>query len=233
MGLKNYFVLDGKSSADFNTYISKSNVFDGAEPDITTIVVPGRDGELTYSSGRHNAITTEIEAYIPRDMQDTIDGLRDWLSTKRSFARYEEALHPDEYRLARFSGAFTVSVSDRVGASLLLPFTFQPQRYLKSGEYPTTFTASGSMYNPTLHDAKPFIRAYGTGTLTIGDYSLTIDTADEYTDIDCELMDCYKDTTNCNDNVTLDDFPVLVSGSNTITIDGLTSVIITPRWYKL
>lgn len=231
--IRNYFCLNGKSSKDFNCYIAKSRAFDGAEPDIESIEIPGRNGELTYSNHRYKAFKDEIEAYIPRNMQATIEGLRAWLSSNTAFVRYEEALHPDEYRLARFSGAFTVSESDHKGAALALPFTFQPERYLKSGENKSVFAQGGSIYNPTAFKAKPLIRLYGTGTLTLNGVTLTVTSANEYTDVDCSLMDCYKGATNCNNNVTLSDFPTLSPGDNVLTFTGFTSVEITPRWYIL
>lgn len=231
--IRNYFVLDGKSSTDFNTYIAKSHAFDGVAPDIESITVPGRDGELTYSNKRYSVFEDEIEAYIPRKMMDTIDGLRAWLSSKTGYVRYEESIHPDEYRLARFSGAFEVSESDHKGAALTLPFTFQPQRWLKTGENTIEFTANGSLFNPTLFAAKPLIRAYGTGSMTVNGYTVTVNSASGYTDIDCEIMDCYKGSTNCNGNVTLNNFPVLSPGNNTITFTGFTRIEIKPRWYTI
>lgn len=231
--IRNYFVLDGKSSTDFNTYIAKSHAFDGVAPDIESLTVPGRDGELTYSNKRYSVFEDEIEAYIPRNMLETIDGLRAWLSSKTGYVRYEEAIHPDEYRLARFSGALTISESDHKGAAFTLPFTFQPQRWLKTGENTIEFTANDSLFNPTLFAAKPLIRAYGTGSMTVNGYTVTVNSASGYTDIDCEIMDCYKGSTNCNGNVTLNNFPVLSPGNNTITITGFTSIEIKPRWYTI
>lgn len=231
--MRNHFVLDGKPSTDFNTYIAKSRAFDGVEPDIESVVIPGRNGELTYSNHRYQVFEDEIEAYIPRDMMKYIDGLRDWLSSKMGYVRYEEAIHPNEYRMARFSGAFSVSESDHKGAAITLPFTFQPQRWLKTGENTIEFTANGSLFNPTLFAAKPLIRAYGTGSMTVNGYTVTVNSASGYTDIDCEIMDCYKGSTNCNGNVTLNNFPVLSPGTNTITFTGFTSIEIKPRWYTI
>jgi phage-related protein len=233
--IRNYFILNGKSSTDFNCYIAKSRAFDGAEPDVESIEIPGRNGELTYSNNRFKPFTDEIEAYIPRNMQETIDGLRAWLSNNKSFVRYEEVLHPDEFRLARFSGAFEVSESDHKGAALTLPFTFQPQRFLKSGDNVNVLTSNGSLFNPTYYDAKPLIRAYGTGSFTVNDITVTITSADEYTDIDCEIMDAYKGATNCNGNIQTTDnkFPAFRSGQNDISMTGITRLEITPRWWTV
>lgn len=89
--------------------------------------------------------------------------------------------------------------------------------------------------NPTLFDAKPLLRVYGTGTLGIASSTITISSADVYTDIDCELMDCYKGSANKNAYVSFssNDFPVLKPGSTGFTFSGITQVDITPRWFSV
>lgn len=102
---------------------------------------------------------------------------------------------------------------------------------------PIEFTAAGSIFNDYLQEAKPLIRAYGTGSFTIGDCTVTINSANVYTDIDSDLEECYKDnlSTNCNGNVTLTSgtFPTLPSGENDISMSGITKLIIYPRWWIL
>ena len=144
-------------------------------------------------------------------------------------------MHPEEYRMARFIGGFVVSESDRVSAALTLNFDCMPQRWLLSGDMPQTYTANGSIHNPTMFASKPLIRAYGTGTFTINGVTVSITAANQYTDIDCELMDCFKGSTNCNSNVVLTngEFPTIAPGTNSITKSGITSLVITPRWWTL
>ena len=98
------------------------------------------------------------------------------------------------------------------------------------------YTQSTGMENPTPFASEPLIRAYGTGSFVMDGVTVTITTASTYTDIDCEMMDCYKGSTNCNANVTFStyDFPKLQPGVNTITLNtGITGVEMTPRWWKL
>lgn len=53
--------------------------------------------------------------------------------------------------------------------------------------------------------------------------------------IDCEIMDCYSNTTNRNTEVTFNkSFPELSPGNNLISYTGgITSVEVTPRWWTL
>lgn len=88
--------------------------------------------------------------------------------------------------------------------------------------------------NPTLFDSQPLMRVYGEGTLGINSQSVTITQADVYTDIDCEMMDCFKGTANKNMYVQFTDhnFPVFKPGVNDLSLGtGITKVEVTPRWW--
>ena len=114
-------------------------------------------------------------------------------------------------------------------------FDCDPRKFLKEGEKKREYTASGSLKNPTRFEALPLMRVYGTGTVTIGSVAVTINTANVYTDIDCELQEAYKGSTNCNGNITLGsgEFPKLKEGTNNIYLSGVSKVELTPRWWTI
>ena len=233
---RNYFVFDGKSSAEFNAWIATSNAFDGAEHDEEVVEIPGRNGALVFSNGRYKNFAAEVACYIPRSMQVNVDGLRAFLSRKYGYHRYEEAIKPDEFRMARFIGPFSISAADRVGAAFTLSFDMKPQRFLKTGEIPVTYTAAGEIYNVTEYDANPLIRCYGTGgTVTVGGIRVTVTGCSAYVDLDCELMEAYEGTANRNGTTTLldGDFPVLKPGGNAVSFTGWSRVEIVPRWWRI
>ena len=120
-------------------------------------------------------------------------------------------------------------------AKYIVEFERKAQRYLKSGETVQTFTAAGSITNPTRFDAQPLLRVYGAGNVGIGARSFTITNADEYTDIDCERMDCFNGVEPRNEYVQFTGhlFPVLPSGVTQLTFSGVTSIEVTPRWWRL
>lgn len=234
--MSNYFILDGRPSTDFDCWIADSSAFDGAEMDLSSVEIPGRNGELTLNNHRFKAVAYEVTAYVPRNMQDNVPSLRAWLQANGARkSRYEEYIRPDEYMRARFTGAFKIDQSDRTGATMKLSFIRDPQRFLKLGEAPIGLVEQAHLYNPTMYEAKPKIRAYGTGTLQIGKQTMTITDADEYTDIDCERMDAYKGSNNCNGNIILNgcDFPVLPVGEFYVKATGFSKVEITPNWWTI
>ena len=92
-----------------------------------------------------------------------------------------------------------------------------------------------TLANPTLWPSKPLIRVYGTGSFTINDVTVTVSSNTGYTDIDCEMMDCYYGGESRNQYVSFsgNDFPELQPGKNYITLSGITKLEITPRWWEL
>ena len=89
--------------------------------------------------------------------------------------------------------------------------------------------------NPTMFDSLPLLRVYGVGILGIGSHTVTITDADDYTDIDCEMMDCFKGSANKNQYVQFsgNDFPTLEPGVNGFTFLGITKVEVKPRWWSV
>lgn len=234
----NYIVFDGKRLKDYGVYISGKGVFDAPKRDENTVDVPGRNGKLTIDNGRFENITVKYPAFIVRGFKENVDALRNYVLSKRGYVRLEDTYHPNEFRLARFAEDFTVKpIEELYAGDFDLVFDCYPQRFLKSGEHPIEVTTSITLINEQLQTALPLIRAYGTGTFTINGVAVQIVSANVYTDIDCDLQECYKDTlaTNCNGNVRLTNgaFPSLVSGENSVSMSGITKLEITPRWWKL
>lgn len=229
----NYFIFDGKPSADFGVWIAKSTMFDGAEHDDESVEVPGRNGAIIFSNGRYKNATLSASCYIRRSVIPNVDGLRSFLSVHHEYARYEEAFRPDEFRMARFKGPFTVSTSDRVGAAFDLTFDCKPQRFLKSGEIPVTFSANGTIYNPTEYEARPLIRCYGTGgAISVGGVWMGVGACSAYIDIDCESMEAFEGSVSRNATVS-GEFPTLKPGANAVGFSGFSRIEITPRWWRI
>ena len=81
--------------------------------------------------------------------------------------------------------------------------------------------------------SRPIIKVTGNGTSVVNGTSITTSGNSGVTIvIDCERMQCYTGSTNKSDKVTMDDYPTLAPGSNSITV-GHSKVEITPRWWQL
>ena len=179
----------------------------------------------------------DLQYLDPNNKDETKRKFDEVLETYESLhGSLEDEYHPDIYRLAFFKGPLDFDVKfDRFG-ECDIEFEAMPQRFLMSGEQAVTLTKTGTIANPTAFAAKPLLRVYGEGTLTISGVHLQISKGTEYIDIDCDLMDAFEGTNNRNSNITLTDglFPVLMPGNNRITLgSGITKVVVTPRWWRL
>lgn len=235
--IREYLTFAGKDSRDFNVWISGGGTYDAPIRDVTTVSVPGRNGDLTLDNGRFKNIEVEYPAFISKDLPNNFAGFREFMKSKTGYQRIEDTYHLDEYRMGILVDDFGLQTTARNRAgNFYITFNCKPQRFLKSGErFLPTMTASGTIYNPTLYEAKPIIRVVGTGYFTINNVRVEVDANTVYTDIDSELEDCYYGLNLLNANIAMipDKFPVLVPGSNGIDIGTVTSIQIMPRWWTI
>jgi phage-related protein len=250
----NYFTYDGKSSRDFNLYISGAGTYNAPARKIDEIEIPGMNGvlhqdsdtfenvDITFSSAfmwqktRPNRDRPFQGMYIYDDLRIRIRALRAWLLKPRKYVRFEDSYHPDEYRMAIYKESIDPTMwYDLSAGQFDLTFNCKPQRYLKSGEDAIVATGYRTIWNPTDFDSKPLIRAYGTGSFTINGVTVQVVSANEYTDIDCELYECYKGNTNCNVNVrtTNYEFPTIPPDFSDVYMEGIWRLEIVPRWWTI
>ena len=235
--MRNWLSYDGKSSKDFGVYISGLNTFGAAERDQESISVAGRNGDLTIDNGRFRNVVVSYPAFIYRDFESNVAAFRNYLLSRTSYKRLEDTYHPDEFRLAKFTGSFDADVVNTlVAGEFNITFDCYPQRFLKRGEKPYTFNSAGNIRNDFEQTALPLVRVYGDGAVTINGITITINGSDTYTDIDCDLQEAYKDTLNVskNNTITLNDgeFFNLSSGDNAVSFTA-SQIIIIPRWWIL
>lgn len=229
-----YFVLGDVSSQHVGIALQGAPRFSAPQPRVDVVSVPGRNGDLVFHDGSYENVECEIDCFVlHHQVYDALAAVNGWVNAQR-YQKLSFDGDPNAYRLARTVNGAEVAARLR----LLNPFTIKldckPQRFLVSGDTPVTFAASGVLDNPGV-GGLPLIRVYGTsGTVRINDALITINTIDDYIDIDCDLQDAYKGTLNKNSSISCDDFPALAAGRNRVIINGdITRVQITPRWYTL
>lgn len=234
----NYFTFAGKSSQDFGIFIDENTTYNAAVREYETAAVPGRNGDLTIDSGRYSNVDVGYKCNIGNigaGFKANMNAFKAFLLSNVGYKRLEDTYQPDSYRLARVRSAPDPETFRDIAGAFEVVFDCKPQRFLKSGETAQTFTSSGTLVNPTPYTALPLIRVYGTGTLRVGSTTVVINSANTYTDLDCDIQDAFKGSTNCNGNITLSsgDFPTLPAGSTGISFSGISKVEVTPRWWTL
>lgn len=235
--MRNFFFFDNTDSRDFGVYISGQGTFGSPARSYSPLQIPGKDGDLLGAGSRLENVSLTYPAFICHDFKRNIAAFRAFLLSHEGYFRLQDSYHPDEYRMAYFPGPFEAEVVSKNDAgSFDITFICKPQRYLMGDKEKWEFVSAGSILNPTLFNARPLIRVYGTGTVGWGSHTITITSASTYTDIDSELEDCFDGSSNRNQYVEFSDydFPVLKPGTNGITLSaGISKVEIIPRWWTV
>lgn len=234
MGL-NSLTFNSINSLAYGVYISGTGVFNAPARDREMIKVPGRNGAIIIDHGRYENIEITYPAFIIKDLAEKVRIFANKLLEPVDYVRLEDTYNPDEFRLAILSQGMDVNpVSWLAAGSFDLIFNCRPERFLKGGESVTTFTAGGTISNPTDMPSKPLIRVTGAGTITVNGTAIEIASHSlAYIDIDCDLQEAFCGSTNANQYISLSAFPTLRSGANIVVLSGVTKVEITPRWWRL
>ena len=236
--MRNYFTFNGNASTSYGVYISGDGVFNSPEREYETISVPGRNGDFLGIERRLGNVSIRYPAFIYSNFDTNLSNLKAMLLSSDGYCELSDTYHPNEFRKAFFSGPIEVQPTAKKDAGQFdITFEAKPQRFLTSGKTTTTITTSGTnITNPTLFPAQPLIRVYGYGVFYVGSDKITVTNVYSYIDIDCEMMDCYRGSVNCNEYVTFqkNNFPTLPGGSTGITFDAtITQIKITPRWWTV
>ena len=214
------------------------------ERDYGGVHIPGRNGDLVIDNGSYKNVTRKYSisvGEIDGNFTTLAAGVSEWLHSASGYARLEDSYESDYFRLAYYVADAEMENLFHQAGKMSIEFNCKPARFLKAGERAVPFTTAGSISNPTFQKSFPKLTVVvsGSGTLTIGDQTITISGLTNSTRmvIDSELQDVYEEgsLTNLNSKVSFSDgFPLLSPGVNTITFTGsITSVEVIPRWWIL
>ncbi len=232
--MRDYFTLNGTTSTTYGCTIQKRPDYVTPSKVIEKFSVRGRSGDLTIDTGAYNNVTLPYDVFVPHDQ---VSAFVNWIKTFVGYQRLEDTYDPDVFRMVLYEDDLTVENLMGQFGQATITFNAKPQRFLKDGEVVRTFTESGEAMLNEYEPAYPMIVINGSGdvTLAINNNAVNITGLDSTITIDCETKNCYRGTLNLNNTVSLtNQFPFLDKGANTISWEGdITSVEITPRWWKI
>ena len=206
---------------------------------LTTVSVPGRNGDLIFDEGAYENYSQPYDVYISAErprLPRIARLVAQWLYSPTGYQRLEDSYEPDIYRLAYYAGPTDIeNILNRFGRASI-SFACKPQRFLRYGEDPVKVQSGSTLHNPTAFPALPFVTVSGTagGTLQIGGVTVKILSLNGTLTLDSDTQNAYSGTQNKNSTISAPEFPSLKAGENTIYYDGgITAVEIIPRWWTL
>ena len=237
------FSFGDKSTCDFGVRVERypKRVIPGRK--MRTFSVAGRNGDLHELEDAWENYIQPYEVYFRGDVSgpEQAHAISSWLVSGGGYQKLQDTYDPDHYRMALFKGPMEIeNILNRYGRCTI-QFDCAPQSFLLSGEYPTSFTAPGRLYNVTSFDALPIITIYGetAGIVTVGTATVEIKEISNPIILDCELMQAYSKPgegapVNQNGSVYAPVFPRLLPGENAVSFSGgISKVEIIPRWWTL
>ena len=226
---------NGKVLSEFNTFTDLSGAFGSPKKAIDYYDIEGRNGSLSSVYYRFEDIILPFPCFIRSNFKENYRNLMAYLNSVNGYQRLETSKEPGYFRKAIFEGGVEPETTAFLhGGKFTLNFRANPQRWLTSGEQWVSFTADGTIHNPTRQPSKPIIRMYGTGSVMIGSKTITVTAAgSNYIDFDCETQDAYEGSTNRNANISTNFDEISLNPGNTgIDLTSLT-VDILPRWFEI
>ncbi len=235
-----FLYFKGKCSLDFNLIIKSKGSYNAPARDITYTSVPGRNGDLITDNGRYLNVNIPYEFTLikndVRTFEELINSVKTWLLSETGYFMLWDSYDPRYFRYASYNGGLdTVSDLRDIG-EFSISFNCKPFRYSFDGQKTITISASETIVNPEAFKAKPYIRIYGSGNISlhINSETYTFQNVSDYIEIDSEIMNVYKGLELQNHKMSGYDFPKLIPGTNNISFTGsVTKAEIIPRWCTL
>ena len=237
--------FNGVTSKDLGIEVETFPTYDTPEKEYQVTHIPGRNGDLLVPTGTYKNVPrnykVSMATYDQVDYYKMMNKISEWLYSSVGYARLEDSYEPDYFTYAYYSSSLSIENLFNEAGRATLSFICKPQRYLKIGEMPISFTTNGTIRNTTNEIALPIVKVTTNntqGSVSIGNHSITIK-AGAGTDpitVDCELQDAWSGASNKNSYIVLTDgeFPVIDPGTQTVTFDGgIQSVEVIPRWWTV
>lgn len=141
------------------------------------------------------------------------------------------------YRKVKMIECTDIERQLKVKGSFTVSFICDPFKYYIENSLITIKANNYKIYSSELvYNAKPLVKVYGSGdiTLTINNKDINLKGISDHIILNSTLMEAYNDNVENLNNKMNGEFPILLSGSNTISwIGNVTKIEVTPNWRTL
>lgn len=242
--MKNQLIFGEYNLSDWGVYYGKKTLFNAPKRNVTTVSVPGRNGDLVIDNGNWENIDVVYSCFIEGKAKDRLADLKQAILSQLGYVKISDSVNPSEFRLGCYKeGLHSISTSLHTkNARFDLTFNCKPQRFLAAGDEWRAVQPSDRLYNPTLFPFSPLFKIKMSdaewGSFTVDDYTIRVkDTHSAGTlYIDTETMQCYSGDQLLNDCVEFSsDLPLKVQpGGRLVTLSAnIANLQVKTRWFRL
>lgn len=188
-----WFKFGSIMSTAFNIKIERRPNYPVAERVVEFIHVDGRNGDYIRDTGAYSNVTVSYSIYFTDSTKSFHEQSRDialWLNGSSGYKRLEDSYDPDVFRLAVMSKYTEYENFFGTHGKVDVEFTCKPQRFLKSGEEPTSTVMGGILPNNYM-PCYPLFEIHGSGTIHYGTDNIIIGNNPVGTMFDTETMYSY------------------------------------------
>jgi len=221
-----FFIFNNIDSRDMGIIVNKLPSITTSEKNIDKIEIQGRDGFLLIDYGTYKGSVKSVECTLDNG---NVDNICAWLNGSGEVLFSNEN---DKFYKAVIINQISLNKIIPILHNFIVQFECQPHKYSVCNDLVTLTTSPTTLFNSSTTSSKPVIKVYGNGSiyLTINSNTIHLTNIADYVTIDSNLMDCYKDSTLMNKNMS-GDFPDLIVGTNVISWTGSVSKVeIKPNW---
>lgn len=234
------FSINGIPASSLGIVMQNNFRFDGAEPEVETIQIAGRNGALHRYTGSYLNVRGKVECYIAHDnvVQD-MNTLGRFLKPMDGYLRLDIQSDPDYYRMARVVAMPEHNVLLEFMAPFEIEFDCMPQHFLVEGDNPVSLVDGDTIENPTQQVARPTITLTGENmtSFTLGSQTVNLNGTTGTVVIDSYNHRAY----NVDGEVVVPstllrgmEFPTIPVGESGISLvgDNMTCSIV-PHWFEV
>lgn len=228
--MENYFIFNGMDSRDYNIKCSSPPII-MAKKAFKKIAVPGRSGHLLIDENYYEPVYKTIRCrMLAKPETDSL------FPKLREKGRLILSSEPEKYYMAYVSNDIAMEYILADYRAFDITFCCEPFKYSleEENDFISVKSSPLALYGKGNISALPFIKIYGSGTisLTINGSTIQIKNVSGNVTIDSRFMSIMTGNTNMSMHMT-GEFPMLLGNGelNTISFSGnISKIEIQPNW---
>ncbi|CYU97996.1 phage tail domain-containing protein [Streptococcus suis] len=221
-------LLDGSFPDSLKCCLATRPVIPSPEMEYEDISIPGRDGSLTRELGYKNIpIECEYNMLEEVNIKSLVRTVKGFFVGKKTLRFSDDDVY---YKIKKIQFS---DIENEVAEYGLFRVTFECDPFQYALNSSVSLVNGQSFQNMGTYRSKPYLKVFGSGTLTVNGKSIILRDVGDYIELDSDLQNAYRGNVDMNRNM-VGEFPEFVPGTNRVSWSGnITKIICEGRWRYL